>query len=153
MALHWGIAKNYGCILIFFAFNFNRMASIYIRVPTQIGKMGMHFSVREFWTDWKSRGKSHNLILTVWPAFTSGFPLRLEKWECIFQSGNFEQTGKVRENHTKYWKIQGISDNETLKKYWKNGKKYWKSQSILSVRKSANHVHYSYKLDITYRPV
>ena len=36
----------------------------------------------------------------------------LEKWEGIFQSGeksgNFEQTGKVRENHTKYWKTQGI---------------------------------------------
>ena len=26
------------------------------------------------------------------------------------KSGNFEQTGKVNENHTKYWKIQGISD-------------------------------------------
>ena len=26
------------------------------------------------------------------------------------KSGNFEQTGKVRGNHTKYWKTQGISD-------------------------------------------
>ena len=33
-----------------------------------------------------------------------GFPLGLEKWEGIFQSGNFEQTGKVGENLTKYWK-------------------------------------------------
>ena len=24
------------------------------------------------------------------------------------KSGNFEQTGKVRENHTKYWKTRGI---------------------------------------------
>ena len=24
--------------------------------------------------------------------------------------GNFEQTGKVGENHTKYWKTKGISD-------------------------------------------
>ena len=24
------------------------------------------------------------------------------------KSGNFEQTGKVRENHTKYWKTKGI---------------------------------------------
>ena len=24
--------------------------------------------------------------------------------------GNFEQTGKVRENQTKYWKIERISD-------------------------------------------
>ena len=41
----------------------------------------------------------------------TGFPLgleNLEKWEGIFQSGNFEQTGKVRENHTKYWKTQEI---------------------------------------------
>ena len=26
------------------------------------------------------------------------------------KSGNFEQTGKVRENDTKYWKIQEISE-------------------------------------------
>ena len=26
------------------------------------------------------------------------------------KSVNFEQTGKVRENHIKYWKTQGISD-------------------------------------------
>ena len=25
-------------------------------------------------------------------------------------SGNFDQTGKVRENHTKYWKNEKISD-------------------------------------------
>ena len=34
----------------------------------------------------------------------SGFPLgleNLEKWEGIFQSGNFEQTGKVREKSGK----------------------------------------------------
>ena len=37
----------------------------------------------------------------------AGYPLgleNLEKWEGIFQSGNFEQTGKVRGNHIKYWK-------------------------------------------------
>ena len=66
------------------------------------------------------------------------------------KSGNFEQTGIVRENNTEYWKIQGISDkyiicyflvifkctvyhlltwvkfsdkNRTLKIYSKNGKK------------------------------
>ena len=33
------------------------------------------------------------------------FTLGLIKWE-----GNFEQAGKVRENHTHYWKSQGISD-------------------------------------------
>ena len=48
---------------------------------------------------------------------TFRFPLgleNLEKWEGIFQSGNFEQTGKVRENDTKYWKIQDISEKYYL---------------------------------------
>ena len=71
------------------------------------------------------------------------------------KSGNFEQTGKVRENHTKYWKTEinwdkyyliflvifkwtvhflvkwikvSVKKNKTLKKYWKNDKKYWKRQ-------------------------
>ena len=44
----------------------------------------------------------------------TGLPLGLGKWEGIFQSGNFEQTGKVRENHTKYWKSPGISDKCSL---------------------------------------
>ena len=83
------------------------------------------------------------------------------------KSRNFEQTGKVRENHTKYWKMEinwdkyyliflvifkwtvhyllklikfSVKKNKTLKKYWKNGKKYWKSQGILSVQKSGNPV-------------
>ena len=30
------------------------------------------------------------------------------------KSGNFEQTGKVRENHTKYWKNGKISDKYYL---------------------------------------
>ena len=30
------------------------------------------------------------------------------------KSGNFKQTGKVRENHTKYWKTQEISDKYYL---------------------------------------
>ena len=29
---------------------------------------------------------------------------------CVGLTGNFEQTGKVRENHTKYWKTEGISE-------------------------------------------
>ena len=48
---------------------------------------------------------------------TTGFPLgleNLEKWEGIFQSGNFEQTGKVWEKHTKYWKTEGISEKNYL---------------------------------------
>ena len=42
----------------------------------------------------------------------AAFPLGLEnlyKGEGIFQSGNFEQTGKVWENYTKYWKSRGSS--------------------------------------------
>ena len=30
------------------------------------------------------------------------------------KSGNFEQTGKVRENHIKYWKNEKISDKYYL---------------------------------------
>ena len=30
------------------------------------------------------------------------------------KSEKFEQTGKVRGNHTKYWKIQGITDKYYL---------------------------------------
>ena len=30
------------------------------------------------------------------------------------KSGNFEQTGKVRENHTKYWKTEEISEKKYL---------------------------------------
>ena len=46
-----------------------------------------------------------------WRLTITGFPLRLEKWEGIFQSGKSQEilkTGKVRENHIKYWKTQGI---------------------------------------------
>ena len=45
----------------------------------------------------------------------TGFPLRLKKletWKGIIvggKSGNFEQTGKIRQNYTKYWKTKGIS--------------------------------------------
>ena len=51
------------------------------------------------------------------------------------KSGNFEQTEKVRENHTKYWKTdQAFSlKNKTLKKYWKY-------QGILSVWDSGNQI-------------
>ena len=88
------------------------------------------------------------------------------------KSGNFKQTGKVRENHTKYWKTQGIWNkyyliflvifkwtvyyllkmdqafswkNRTLKNTGK-WQKYWKSQGILSVRKSGNPACVSFSL-------
>ena len=40
------------------------------------------------------------LILFKFPGFPLGLE-NLEKWEGIFQSGNFEQTGKVREKSGK----------------------------------------------------
>ena len=48
---------------------------------------------------------------------SAGFPIGLEKWEGIFQWGNFEQTRKVRENHTKYWKNKEFQINVLLF-YW-----------------------------------
>ena len=50
-----------------------------------------------------------NCLYVDHPGFLLGLE-NLEKWEGIFRSGNFEQTGKVRDNHTKYWKYQGNSD-------------------------------------------
>ena len=35
------------------------------------------------------------------------FPVRENSWD-------FEQTGKLRENHTKFWETQGISDKSYL---------------------------------------
>ena len=76
------------------------------------------------------------------------------------RSGNFEQTGKVRENDTIYWKSPGISgtyyllflvifnelcfqfkkkEENILKRYRKNEKNTGNGQGILSVRKSGNH--------------
>ena len=46
------------------------------------------------------------MILEAW------FPLgmdSMEKREGIFQSGNYDQIGKVREIYPKYWKNQEIS--------------------------------------------
>ena len=54
------------------------------------------------------------VIAEIFITTHAGLPLGLEnlgKWEGIFQSGNFEQPGKAGENHTKYWKTKGISDN------------------------------------------
>ena len=75
---------------------------------------------------WQTSGMS--LALNCWPMATwfglratSGFPLRLENLEKMGRhfpvrekSGNFEQTGKVRENHTKYWKTEEISEKNYL---------------------------------------
>ena len=44
------------------------------------------------------------------PSVQALFSLGLENWGGIFQSGNFEQTGKVGETHTKYWKTMENSE-------------------------------------------
>ena len=47
----------------------------------------------------------------------SGLTLRLDKWEGIFQSGKSQgilNRLEKSENHTKYWKPQGISDKYNL---------------------------------------
>ena len=51
----------------------------------------------------RERVSFHHRVPTRTGKMGRHFPVR-EK------SGNFEQTGKVRENHRKYWKTQGISD-------------------------------------------
>ena len=81
----------------------------------QQGKVG------EFWTDWKSRGKSHK-ILVNWDRYYLIFQVIL-KWTV---------------HYLLKWVKFSVKKNKTLKKYWKNGKRYWKSQGILSVRKSGN---------------
>ena len=67
----------------------------------------------------------------------------LEKWEGIFQSGNFVKTGKVREFYWKvYWKSQGnlsASNSENpanMVPYLKNtGKVGGKSGKFVSLKK------------------
>ena len=59
-------------------------------------------------------------FVVVWSVYSYRVPTRTGKpgkpgkmgghFPVREKSGNFEQTGKVRENHTKYWKTQGISD-------------------------------------------
>ena len=55
------------------------------------------------------------------PAYSARVPTRTGKpgkmgrhFPVREKSGNFEQTGKVRENHTKYWKTRGIWDKYYL---------------------------------------
>ena len=56
---------------------------------------------------WKSFS-SHKIRV---PTRTGRKPGKMGKHFPVREkSGNFDQTGKVRENHTKYWKTEGISD-------------------------------------------
>ena len=45
---------------------------------------------------------------------------KTEKWETIFQSGKFDQIGKVREFYPKYWENEEILTLEKWNKYWKS---------------------------------
>ena len=105
-------------------------------------------------TPWKQgHSKKNNLATTLRVPTQTGKPGKMRRHFPV----NFEETGKVRENHAKYWKIQRISENFVIfkstvyyllkwmtfsvKKYktLKNSgkmEKYWRSQGILSVRKS-----------------
>ena len=57
-----------------------------------------------------------------------------EKWEGIFQSGNFVKTGKVREFYSKYWKNQ-------KKLSWKT-EKILENLSATNIENPANMVSY-----------
>ena len=113
---------------------------------------------------WLSKKKISQLSISD----VTGIPLgqeNLVKWECIFQSGKskgiLNRPEKVRENHSKYWKSQGISDKcyllflvifkwtvyylldlinfsvqQTLKIYFKKWKKLLNKSRKKSVRKS-----------------
>ena len=49
------------------------------------------------------------LFLTIRLPTRTGKPGKMRMHFPVRErSGNFEQTGKVRENHTKYWKTDGI---------------------------------------------
>ena len=73
----------------------------------------------------KHSDTNHKKIVITMPWFPLGLEIRenLEKWEGIFQSGNFVKTRKVREFYSKYWKNQ-------IKLYWKIEKNTGKVREI-----------------------
>ena len=59
------------------------------------------------------------LAIDVWATYRvptrTGKPGKMGRHFPVREkSGNFEQTGKGRENDTKYWKIQGLSEKYYL---------------------------------------
>ena len=82
-----------------------------IRVPTRTEKpekMGRHFPVREFWTDWKSQGKSHYMLENS------------ENFKCYFL---FLVIFIWTVYYFQKWIRFSVKENKTLKKYWKMEKK------------------------------
>ena len=87
-------------------FHENNISVTFILAPCDLGgQSGLAGLKSEVWVE--------NPNQLPWSLFwtSAGFPLgpenleNLEKWKGIFQPGkSFKQTGKVRENHTKYWK-------------------------------------------------
>ena len=146
-----------------------------------VGRVHWEFGHRVFYApklgvQWRARSKYWSDIVSSYKVFqvlkcrNSMVPTRTGKLRKLFpvreMSGNFEQTGKLREFHSKYWKNEEIlasfylyffcdflievyllnrvlyfinSWNKMLKKYWKIERKYWKSHGNLSVRKCGNH--------------
>ena len=63
---------------------------------------------------WKGAEKYNKLVCSILfyrvPTRT-GKPGKMGRHFPVREkSGNFDETGKVRENHIKYWKTEGISD-------------------------------------------
>ena len=108
----------------------------------------------------------------------TGKPGKMAKhFPVIEKSGDFEQTGKVRENHIKYLKTQEFQTNIIIyflvifkctvyyllklikfsvikTKHQKIMEIYWKSEGILSVRKSGNHARTQQDIELLcYIPV
>ena len=99
-------------------------------------KMGRHFPVREFWTDWKSQGKSHYILENS------------ENFKCYFL---FLVIFIWTVYYFQKWIRFSVKENKTLKKYWKMEKKYWKSRGTLSGRKRGKHANASWVM-VTCRP-
>ena len=93
-----------------FVYNKRPVKNIFLEKKFSLISMLQEFGYNEYEQIFTARKRSLRR-LCFYRCLSAGFPLgleNLEKWKGIFQSGNFEQTGKVRENHTKYWKTQGI---------------------------------------------
>ena len=56
-----------------------------------------------------SKWYTDNIVIIDWSFIRPYLMISLNlKWENFFQSGNFEETGKVGEFYPKYWKSEGF---------------------------------------------
>ena len=89
----------------------------------------------------------------VGPWFPLGLEIRenLEKWEGIFQSGNFVKTGKVREFCPKYWKNRKIRiKNMFLVKVREFYTKCWKISGFEKITVSRSYLILFFKFHGTF---